>query len=141
MKNIVLQIALLLTCTNAFAADESLWSKYNKAGEEAYKRGDMSQATGLFRAALNEAQKPGAQSTQLASSLLKLAKLYKSQGRNAEAEPLLRSYALVQQQIQKKTQHSQASQPNQGSKPSTTKQRTGGGWDANDLRINRTFSF
>lgn len=155
MKNIIIQMTLLLICSNAFAADTSLWSKYNSAGEAAYKRGDLAQASGLFRAALNEAQKPGEQSVHLAASLLRLAEVYKLQGRNSEAEPLMRSYSLLQQQMQKRTHHmpanhgesspnvgsAKSSNPNSKSGANSNTQKMGGGWDLNDLRINRRFSY
>lgn len=144
----LLTLAVLLCSTSASAyADSTQWSKHNNAGEDAYKRGDLVQAETAFRSALSEAQKPGEEGLHLAFSLHRLAALYKAQGRNAESEALLRSYAIVQQKIQarelKKSQKAkaatQSTQASQSDKSSTQLSR--GGWDGNDLRINRSFNY
>ncbi|MBX9570118.1 MAG: tetratricopeptide repeat protein [Candidatus Obscuribacterales bacterium] len=136
-------LAVLFCCTSASVyAEETQWSKQNSAGEAAYKRGDFVHAETAFRLALSEAQKPGEEGKHLAFSLHRLAELYKTQGRNAEAEALLRSYAILQQKIQAREQKKalkRQSQPTQNDKSSTQLSR--GGWDGNDLRLNRKFDY
>lgn len=151
--------SFLLSNTSAnVQAETTQWSKYNGAGEAAYKRGDFTQAETAFRSALTEAQKAGEEGSHLAFSLHRLAELYKAQGRKDEAEALLESYAIVQNKIlareQKKSLKHAASlpqtnaagtstlQPNQQAATEKGPTQLGrGGWDGNDLRINRRFDY
>lgn len=149
---------LLCNTSASVHAETSQWSKHNSAGEAAYKRGDLIQAESAFRSALTEAQKPGEEGAHLAFSLHRLAELYKAQGRKEAAEALLRSYTIVQQKTlareQKKALKHAASLPQVNSASTSTQQPNQqapvdkgptqlgrGGWDGNDLRINRKFDY
>ncbi len=54
----------------------------------AYQKADYVEAEKLLLAALKEAEKFGEQDLRLATSLNNLATLYRSQGKDAQAEPL-----------------------------------------------------
>lgn len=156
-KSIIHLIILLLLCSisgTEAIADSSLWSKYNSDGEAAYKRGDLTQAERLFNAALTEAKKPGEQGEHLAFSLHRLAELYRAQGRQSEAEPLFKCSSLLLQQIRErallhKATHAQQAKVGQNTPSSnqTESAKSGtqtigrGGWDGNDLRINRHIQY
>lgn len=135
---ILLSIFLLSNLTGNIAfANSNQWSKFNSAGEAAYKRGDFAQAERSFRAALSEAQNSGQPGVELVFSLQRLAELYKLQGRNAEAEPLLKCALELKQQVQKRANH----KANNAQSQKKSAARSGGGWDLNDLRINRRHAY
>ena len=73
-------------------AHEARWEQYMRAGKVAYQRGDYEEAVGQTKAALKEAEDFGEQDPRLATTLNNLAALYRTQGRNDEAERLLREH-------------------------------------------------
>ena len=73
-------------------ADEARWVQHMRAGVAAYQRGDDEEAVGQTEAALKEAEDFGEQDPLLATTLNNLAALYRTQGRNDEAERLLREH-------------------------------------------------
>ena len=163
--NLFIVGTLFCGTTSSVLAEQTMWDRHNSIGESAFRRGDFMQAESAFRLALTEAQKSGEEGSHLELSLKRLADLYKAQGRNTEAEPLIRAAAIIQQKIQsreaKKALKLQAaaqaaaqasaqgstsssalersSQPSQNDK--TSAQLNRGGWDGNDLRINRKFDY
>ena len=82
------------------------WESLIADGETAYQAGRYAEAEKLFLAALKEAEEFGGQDPRLATSLNNLALLYKSLGKYAQADPLLRR-ALTIQEKALGTEHSQ----------------------------------
>ena len=64
---------LLLSCVITVMADEVRWQQYMEAGQEAYKRGDYSEAIRQTQFVLKEAEDFGEEDTRFAHSLNNLA--------------------------------------------------------------------
>ena len=82
----VLTLLLWPACT---VGQETAWQRYMDAGRQAYEQADYAEAEKLLLAALKEAEKLDEQDA-LATSLNNLGALYNTQGKYAEAEPLLK---------------------------------------------------
>ena len=156
-------VSMLVLCAGGFNevfAMSAAWQKFNSEGEAAYKRGEVAQAELSFRAALNEAQKSDPSGKSFLFSLKRLAEVCKAQGKSSEADALLKSAAqleLAQKHLNSKKLNSESGNKNLGTtaeninktqtqnstntNQKTSGQRTGGGWDLNDLRINRRIRY
>jgi len=92
----VLGTGLCWSCAAAFAG-EAEWKTHMGAGAEAQQRGDHPSAAARFEDALKEAQAFDEGDARLALTLDKLAELYRLQGRDADAEPLVRRARAVRE--------------------------------------------
>ena len=82
------------------ARAQDVWDESTQAGAKASQDGRHAEAEEHFKAALREAEKPGAKGERLALSLRNLAELYRDQGRYGEAEPLYRrSLAILEKAL------------------------------------------
>ena len=79
----LLALVLLTACTQDMS-----WEEYNDAATEAYEQARYAEAEELLLAGLEEAEKFGDQDPRLVTGFNNLAKLYHTQGKYAEAEPL-----------------------------------------------------
>ncbi len=83
----------------AASAQETRWDSIMADASKAYHQADYAQAEKLYLAALKEAEKFGNQDLRLALSLNNLARLYKTQGNYAQAEPLLRRALAIREKV------------------------------------------
>ena len=75
----------------------SPWESDIQAGEAAYEQGNYAEAEKQFLAALQEAENFGPEDPRLASSLNELVALYRAQGKDAKAEPLLKRSLVIKE--------------------------------------------
>ena len=71
-------------------AQDWQWESYMAAGTAAFQQGNDREAEERFAAGLKLAEKIGPRNRRVATSLDRLAALYRAQGRYAEAEPLFK---------------------------------------------------
>jgi hypothetical protein len=81
-------------------AGESEWIAHMGAGTEANQRGDFQVAGARFEEAMKEAQAFEERDPRLAQTLDRLAEAYLMQGRNADAEPLIRRSLAIREKAQ-----------------------------------------
>jgi tetratricopeptide (TPR) repeat protein len=93
----IARIAILITSIAATAAALDPWEYRTNAGEFAYARGDLVRAEAEFRAALELAQEFPPGDRRLERSLENLARLYESQQRLDEAQPLYQLLLAAQE--------------------------------------------
>jgi len=100
-RRILFQIAFAITatCCATAAAQDVMWETYIKAGIEARDRAEYAKAEKLYRAALREAEAFGPQDPRLATSLNNLGLLYATQGKYAEAMPLLKRALAILEKV------------------------------------------
>ena len=129
----------------ASIAKSSEWQNLNTAGENAYKRGEFAQAETAFRGAVKEAEKTDPKGQHFLFSLKRLAEVCKIQGKAADAEALLKCAQQIEfaQKIKKSSTANLQKSSISENKSQTENQKSStqaigrGGWDGNDLRINR----
>ena len=78
----------------AALAQVEQWQSYMDAGVEAYLQGDYTEAEKQFAAALKEAEQFAPKDPRLATGLNSLAEVYRTEGKYAEAEPLLTGMSI-----------------------------------------------
>ncbi len=82
-------MCLALWSAHVFAQG-GLWEKYMAAGQAAYQQGNNAEAEKQFSAALIEAEQFGPEDIRFGGTLNALGFIYHTQGKYAEAEPLLK---------------------------------------------------
>ena len=80
-------------------AQDTPWTTYIEAGKKALGAGDYAEAEKMYLLALKTAEEYGPSDTKLATSLNNLAVLYRTQGRDADAEPLQRRSLAIREKI------------------------------------------
>lgn len=87
-------LAVLWLWPAAALAQVEQWQSYMDAGVEAYLQGDYTEAEKQFAAALKEAEQFAPKDPRLATGLNSLAEVYRTEGKYAEAEPLLTGMSI-----------------------------------------------
>ncbi len=77
----IIAVAVSISIAVAFGQSTTLWETYSDSAKNAYERGNYARAEGLFRLALDEAEKFGPRDRRVATSMSNLAGVYVAQGR------------------------------------------------------------
>ncbi len=92
-------VILLFSFSLASTAEGETWMTYARAGDKAYRQGNYVKAEKEFLAAIKKAEEFGPQDPRLSKTLNNLAHVYRLQGKNAEAEPLLKRALSIREKV------------------------------------------
>ena len=89
--------SVLCWCGATALAGETEWKAHMDAGTAANQRGEFQSAGARFEAAMKEAQAFEERDPRFVQTLDRLAEAYLMQGRNADAEPLIRRSLAIRE--------------------------------------------
>src|SRR5437867_2314689 len=96
----VLALTLYVAAAASVAlAQDAKWKKYNENGWDAMNEGRYAEAERLFQSALQEAEQFSGQDTRRANTLSDLAWLYQLQGKNVEAQRLIKQSLAINENV------------------------------------------